>query len=172
MINSIPQFDIYDTWSEYRLIPVFGKTTEDIRQRLIKFWDDNRALPVGVNPDERAQQALFIVLSAQNNIVAVNTVYVSDLEHTGMPDAPPDLFYCYRMFISPQNRVGHLAKTMVTGAYDYLKALSVTNKPKGIIAIAHNPKLLRRSLQLAFQGIGWEITGMDDLGNFIYRRDF
>ena len=42
----------------------------------------------------------------------------------------------------------------------------------GIVAIAQNAKLMRVSLQRAFEGIGWGMTGKDNLGNIIYRRDF
>ena len=164
--------DVYGTVGDYRLLPVFDKTTEAIRQKIIGLWKDNHALPQGIEPDERAKQALFVVLGPQDRLVAVSTVYVSDLQHTGVKDAPPDRFYCYRMFINPDDRVGHLAKTMVTGAYDYLKALAVQEKPKGIVAVAHNKKLMRRGLQLAFRGIGWTVTGKDPQGHFIYRRDF
>lgn len=172
MEAALRQFGIYDSVNEYRLIPVFEKTSNEIRQRIIQLWQDNRALPAEVNADDRARQALFVVIGREDRVVAVSTVYISDMRHTGMANAPQDIFYFYRMFIRPQDRVGHLAKTMVMRAYDYLKSLNVANNPKGIAAIALNPKLMRRSLQLAFHDIGWEITGKDDTGNLIYRRDF
>ncbi len=166
------RYGVYDSISEYRLFPVLGKTTEEVRRSIINLWLENGALPAGADPGERARQALFVVANADGKIVAVSTVYVSDLQHTGMENPPPDKFYCYRMFINRQDRVGHLAKTMVKSAYDYLKDYAAADKPKGIVAIAQNAKLMRVSLQRAFEGIGWGMTGKDNLGNIIYRRDF
>lgn len=164
-------YGIYARLNGYRMIPVWQKTTPEIRQHILALWQRNGVVIPG-DASARAKQAVFMVLGQEGELVAVNTAYTDTLLEKGIADAPSDAFYFYRMFIQPHDRVFNLAKQMIVSTFDYLRDLPAQEAMKGVIMVAENRKLVKRAVQRGFLGIGWQPVGHDQRGNMVLRRDF
>lgn len=165
-------YGIYARLRDYKMIPVFQKTTPEVRLQIISLWEKNLVLPPGIDAEERAKQVIFMVVGPQNNLVAVTSAHIDYFLETKIINAPLERFYFYRMFIQPKDRIFNLAKHIIICSYDYLKSLPAQDAPKGVIMILENPKLVKRAVQRGFANIGWHPIGHDLDGNMILRRDF
>lgn len=157
---------------DYRLLPVFQKTTPATRALIVDFWQRNRALPANTDAEARAKQVVVLAVAGNGRPAAVSTVYKSDFAHTGMAAAPAGQFYFFRTFVQPGDRVHHLSRKITACTYDHLKTLSGADDAKGVVIVAENPKLTKPVLDRLVGLLGWQHIGADARGKLVYRRDF
>lgn len=157
----------------YRLVNVYQKTTPEIRQAIIDLWSRNRVLPRGADADARAQQVVLLAIKAESGqLVGVSTIYPETMAHIGRSDHDGTPYFFYRMFIQPDDRIPHLAVRMIYLTFELIRDLPMQHKPKGMIAVAENPRLADKTVQAAFLRAGSIIDGTDARGHIVYRRDF
>lgn len=157
---------------EYKLLPVFQKTTPETRAMIVAFWKRNRALPAAADAEARANQVVIMAVGEEGQPVAVSTVYRDSFAHTGMKDAPAGDFYFFRTFVQPGDRVHHLSRKITACTYDHLKTLPGSQGAKGVVIVAENPKLTKPVLDRLVGTLGWAHIGTDARGKLVYRRDF
>lgn len=156
----------------YKLLPVFQKTTPEVRAMIVGFWQRNRALPANADAEARAKQVVILALGEDGQPVAVSTVYKDSFAHTGMKDAPAGSFYFFRTFVQPGDRVHHLSRKITACTYDHLKTCADSQDAKGVVIVAENPKLTQPVLDRLVGTLGWRHIGADSRGKLVYRRDF
>ncbi|HYD18257.1 MAG TPA: hypothetical protein VEF76_07245 [Patescibacteria group bacterium] len=168
----IEQYGICAQLGAYRLLPVFQNTTEEVRRLITDMWERNRALPAGANAEARARQVVVMALGPEGKPVGVSTVYKDSFAHTGMKAAPEGLYYFFRTFVQPSDRVHHLSRLLTACTYDHLRDLSDSARPKGVVIVAENPKLTKPVLERLVGTLGWDYIGEDSRGKLVFRRDF
>ena len=62
-------------YCDYTLYDVFNCTTPELRDKVIDLWERNKALPEGVNPEERAYQVAIAVYDSNSEVIGVTTAY-------------------------------------------------------------------------------------------------
>ena len=157
---------------EYKLLPVFQKTTPETRAMIVAFWQRNCALPAGADAEARANQVVIMAVGEEGQTVAVSTVYKDSFAHTGMKDAPTGDFYFFRTFVQPGDRVHHLSRKITACTYDHLKTCADSQGAKGVVIVAENPKLTKPVLDRLVGTLGWAHIGAEARGKLVYRRDF
>ena len=175
-MNSATSFEetygICAVLGDYKLMSVFQNTTPEARAAITRLWQDNRILPAGADAGARAKQVVIMAVGPDGKPVGVSTVYKDSFAHTGMKDAPEGIFYFFRTFVQPGDRVHHLSRQITACTYDHLKAFPEADKPKGIVIVAENPKLTRPVLERLVGSLGWVYIGVEAQGKLVFRRDF
>lgn len=154
----------------YRVVPVYRKADAEAHQAIFKLWQDNKIVPPQV-AQERVKQVVFMIVSPADEVIGVNTVYVSDFSKTKQK-APPGNFYFYRMFIRKQDRVPQLSFKTLGLTYDYLSAFPAKPRPQGLVLVTENPKLKKPGSQRLLQKMGWDVIGRNDNDQIVMKRDF
>lgn len=155
-------------FGDYRLVPVYGSTTEKNRQDIIQMWRANRAFRDTrlVDIDERVRQVAYMVLNAQDEVVGVSTVYVAPFPRDGQS------YFFYRMYIRPRDRVYGLMKLMTNRTWSLLQGSPERGNAKGVIIVTDNRKLMRPGLRRMFERSNWEFLGRTPEGKDIQRKLF
>lgn len=156
---------------EYRIMPVFQNTSEQLRAAIIGLWQRNRALPAGEDGTARAKQVALIAVDGNDRLVAVSTVYRAPFAHSGLQGAAGE-FYFFRTFVQPGDRTHNLPKKLTTCTYDHLKSMAAPGKPVGMIIVAENAKLTKKLLEHELGPFGWTHIGQDARGKQVFRQDF
>ncbi len=165
-------YGICGTLGNYALLPVFQNTTPATRAMIIRMWQENNALPAGADAESRARQVVIMAVVPDGMPVAVSTVYKDGFAHTGMKNPPEGIFYFFRTFVQPGDRVHHLSRQITACTYDHLKTYPEADKPKGVVIVAENPKLTKPVLDRLVGTLGWVYIGVEARGKLVYRRDF
>jgi hypothetical protein len=82
----------------YSITPVSAPVSEGLRQEVAAFWLGNGAIPNVIQAQRRADELVCVARNASNEIVGVNTAYVSNLP------GEDGNYWFYRMFIRPPDR--------------------------------------------------------------------
>ena len=165
-------FEVYQEFHGYNLYNVYGRTTPEIRALVVDLWSRNKILSRDTDPDARAAQVGLMAVSAAGELVGVNTIYVGQLDSCGMEDPTGAHYFFYRMFIQSKDRRPEMMRVMTNGAYDLLKMIERSNKPKGMVIVAENLKLSRPGMQKMFAGYGYSVIGKDSSNRLIICRNF
>ncbi|MEZ0262022.1 MAG: hypothetical protein ACAH80_13505 [Alphaproteobacteria bacterium] len=168
----IERHGVFADYNGYRLVPIYRKPDAEAREAVIKLWHANKILPDRKAAEERSKQVVFLIIDPQDNVVGVNTVYVSDFSKAKQKPAPAGNFYFYRMFIQPQNRVPNLSFRTLGFTYDFLNALPVAPRPEGLVLVTENPKLKKPGSQRLLKRMGWDTLAQNEMGQFVMKRDF
>ena len=152
---------------QYRIDAVFGQMTPRLRGELVQFWLDERALPDANAAWARTDEVVCIARDPAEAIASVNTVYLATLQ------ADEDLYYFYRMFTRPRDRVLELTTAMSRACRECLAASPLRDKrARGLVIVAENPKLQTPAGQRLLSGRGWTFVGKTERGLDVWKRPF
>jgi hypothetical protein len=152
---------------QYRIDPVFGSITPQLRGELVQFWLDEGALPDANAAWARTDEVVCIARDPAEAIASVNTVYLAALQ------GPDDLHYYYRMFARPQDRLLELATGMVRACREFLAASPLRDpRARGVLIVAENPKLQSPAGRRLLAGRGWSLVGKTARGFDLWRKPF
>ncbi|MCA9261195.1 MAG: hypothetical protein KDA61_18395 [Planctomycetales bacterium] len=149
----------------YSLNPVFGHVDERLRKEVFEFWKSNQAIG---DPDEawrRTNQVAIVIRNAVGDVVGVSTVYVA-LHTGGLP------YYFYRSFVRPADRVYKLAHRTLLETRELLETLTDPHKPKGLVIVAENKKLMRKGMRRFLEGSQFVFEGWTATGEGVWKYDF
>lgn len=165
-------------YCDYTLYDVFNCTTPELRDKVIDLWERNKALPEGVNPEERAYQVAIAVYDSNSEVIGVTTAY-EDLfplyPHPALIQKP---YYYFRLFIQPSSRIPELFALMTNATYLILKERVSTQSdngrdtPEGMAFVAENRKIMRPGLRKKIKRNHYKLAGRNKLGMDIYIRSF
>ena len=133
---------------------------------VISLWRDNDILPSAADPAERAKQVVCVCEHTTRGLVGVSTIYPVTL---GEQEEP---YYGYRMFIQPEDRYPGLMRIMTTLAYETLREVHDTHKPKGLIFYTENRKLMRPGMVARMERGGCRRLSHQFRGQDIWVWDF
>lgn len=57
----------------YRFVQTYRQLTEELAQKITNMWQSNRALPQGVDPQQRLHEVLVAAINSDNEVVGVNS---------------------------------------------------------------------------------------------------
>lgn len=149
----------------YSLIPVFDHVDEALRREIFDFWKANHAIG---HPDEawrRTTEVAIVIRNAADEVVGVSTVYVA-LHTAGLA------YYFYRSFVRPRDRVYKLAHRTLLETRRLLEELKSPRKPRGLVIVAENQKLMRKGMRRFLEGHGFRLEGWTATGEGIWKYDF
>ncbi len=153
--------------SGYSISVVHRHVDNALRDELVAFWMQHGAVPDAAEARRRAGEAVCIVRNAGSEIVAVNSVYVARFRGYADPQ------YFYRQFARPQDRVLRLGVAMLRQAVAALRAAHRAGDPvRGIVLVAENPKLSRKSGHRLLAWLGWTFLGKGPRGFDLWQIDF
>jgi ribosomal protein S18 acetylase RimI-like enzyme len=149
-------------------VQVVRRSIDDaLRAELVAFWAGQGAIPDPVEAQRRADEVVCVARDASGAIVAVNSVYAADFR------APGDRHYFYRQFARPQDRRLGLGVAMLRQAVASLRQEHREGDAiKGIVLVAENPKLSRKSGRRLLAWLGWTFLGKGPRGFDLWRIDF
>ncbi|HEX3537956.1 MAG TPA: hypothetical protein VHU15_14450 [Stellaceae bacterium] len=151
----------------YRIDPVFGTITPQLRGELVQFWLDEGALPDANAAWARTDEVVCIARDPARAIASVNTVYLAPLQ------GPDDLHYFYRMFTRPQDRLLELTTGMVRVCRESLEASRLRDpRARGVVIVAENPKLQGPAGHRLLSSKGWVHLGKNPRGFDVWRKLF
>ena len=150
----------------YRLLPVFGATTPELRQRVCAFWLHEGALHDAATAARRVHQLACMAENAAGEVVGVATVYAATERRSGQR------FYFYRTFMRKQDRGSRLPRSMLRLTYDSLRARHFPHRPRGVVIAAENPKLARRAARRELEKLGWDYFGLNPRGQHTWVKGF
>ena len=143
------------------------RVSDSLREELVAFWTRHGAVPATLEARRRAAEVVCVARDAAGEIAAVNSVYVA-----GFRD-PSDLHYFYRQFARPRDRILSLGVAMLREAVDFLRAKHRPGDPvKGMLLVAENPKLSRKSGHKLLARLGWTFLGKGPRGFDLWQIDF
>ena len=113
-----------------------NKTPELIRE-IISFWQEIGIRTGNQKPEERAKQALSVVRDEQGKIIAVTTVFISEVPNFN------NYLFVYRCVIHPDCRIPGLMHEMALSACQYLESIYRDINPYciGVLAKLESPLL-------------------------------
>lgn len=154
-------------YRDYRLINIFDDSDNPLRERVIKFWENNGILARG-EAVRRSGEVVFVITDANEEIAGVSTVYTGSFRNSG------DRYYFYRMFIGPAHRVHGMMEFMTARTRDFLRDRE--NAPAeqcdGVIVITENTKLMRPGIKRRLRHIGFQYAGKNPKGLDIWISEF
>lgn len=168
----VARHGVFAEHNGYRLVPIYGKPDREAREAVISLWHANKILPDRKAAEERSKQIVFMIIGPGNDVVGVNTVYVSDFSKARQKPLPAGNFYFYRMFIRPEDRVPNLSFKTLGMTYDFLNAYPMTPRPLGLVLVTENPKLKKPGSQRLLQRMGWDSIARNEHGQIVMKRDF
>lgn len=154
-------------YHSYKLHNVYQKTTPDLRREIIAFWQRNNAIPDLREAERRVHEVVYLIRNPADVIVGVSSVY------TARAGNPPASYYFYRMFIQPRDRSYAMMRLVIGMTRDFLRDEAPEPKPRGLVHVNENPKLMRRGIRRMFARHGYEFVGKTERGFdvWVYRFD-
>lgn len=139
---------------DYRIAPVFGNMTPQLRGELVQFWLDEGALPDANTAWARTDEVVCIARDADDAIASVNTVHLAPLQ------GAEDLHYFYRMFTRPHDRLWQLSAGMLRACVEAItKTPRRDPRARGLAIVAENPKLQTPAGRRVLTSMGWRYLG-------------
>jgi hypothetical protein len=142
----------------YRLENVYLRSTDMQRGEILDLWYQHRAVP---DPSERARrshEAVYMVRDAAGELAGLSTVGPAPL-------ADGRIFYNYRMFLRPKDRVPYLMWAVTDGTRDFLRDFAHPQfQAAGLLIVTENPKLMRPGMRRSFRQHGYDYRGKTALG--------
>jgi len=117
---------------KYSLINVWQEISNELNNEIVEFWRRNDALPPGEDPEERADQVVFIVRNEREEIVALCTAvktFVSRFKND---------FYLYRTMTDATYREQGVAMDLLIRTRDFFEKRFKEEKIKTCIGILFN----------------------------------
>lgn len=136
---------------DYTLTPVYRQVDDAIADEIIRFWERNNAIPDPAERKRRVTDVVYTIRTNDGKLVGISSVYIGKVgEETG---------YFYRMFIEPSHRRPGMMRHITNSTRDYLKQLSIPNKPGNMVIVTENPKLMRPGLRRMLRSNGYVYLG-------------
>jgi len=151
---------------DYRIAAVYGTVDDATCGELARFWLAERAVPSEERARSRCGDVVLISRNPDGEIVGVSSVYRERFRGAG------DVYWFYRMFIRAADRVPGMMRFMTALTRDHLRDLEAQDKPRGVIIVTENPKLMRRGTRRTLERIGFTYVGATAKGQDIWRSDF
>lgn len=152
---------------EYSITSVSAPVCEELRGETVAFWRCNGAIADPAEAQRRADELVCVARNANQEIVGVNTAYVSKLP------GERECYWFYRMFIRPPDRHVHLTRAMMGAAVNALRARPRSEPAiRGVLLITENRKIMRTGGRRFLAGLGWHRSGSSQHGLDIWRVPF
>ncbi len=140
-------------FGNYQLEFVYRITREEQRAEAVAFWLAQGALANRPVAERRAFELVCLVRRGDGALAGVSTAAVQ----TG---ADGRLYYAYRMFLRPEDRVPYLMWSVTDASRDGLRELELPGpRPAGMWIVTENRKLMRPGMRRSFQRHGYEYRG-------------
>src|SRR4051812_32408113 len=94
---------------------IWQRSLPENREEVVKFWSENKLLPPGVSPEERAKEVVLVVRDESGNIAGVSTAM-----HIRFKQLKDNYFFAYRSVLLPQFRIPGLAQKVIVDTRDIL----------------------------------------------------
>ena len=153
-------------YHNYRLFVVYQRSTPEVRREIIRLWQRHNVVRDQREADLRSHQAVIIIRNEQNDLIGLSTIYTGEFLQRG------NLYYFYRMFIQPEDRIPGMMWEVTTRTFEVLQAHPVPGKPPGIIIVTENPKLMRPGMKRSFERHGWTYLGRGPRNNDLWSKLF
>jgi GNAT superfamily N-acetyltransferase len=155
------------SFRDYRIYWVHRATTPEARERIARFWLDNKAIGDAAEAERRAHEVGCLVVNQDAEIVGVNTVYEAALGDKGRR------YWFYRTFVRPDARTTGLSTTVFRFTAKKLgTAPREGDAPQGIVVVAENPKFARPGGRRRLQRLGMRSIGTSPRGQEVWVLDF
>lgn len=141
----------------YNIENVWQRVSHDLKKEIVLFWEENDALPPGQDPEERADQVVFVVRNHRREIVAVNTALKVFFKRFN------NSFYFYRTMTGPGFREVGIAIELLMRTRDFFEELYHAEQTKSCIGILFN--LENEFLAARFKEAIWPRTKFIFMGN-------
>jgi len=142
----------------YRLVPVYGRMTPELRAEVAAMWLDARVLP----PDEarrRAGEVVFAIRNPAGELAGVNTAMAWEVP------GGSGAWYFYRTFVRSRDRgVSGLPTAALRATVALLRDHPHPAAPRGVVVVLENPKLAGRGAMRRMRHLGFHLIGRDQEG--------
>lgn len=150
----------------YRLENVYLRSTDMQRGEILDLWYQHRAVPDPSERVRRSHEAVCLVRDATGALAGLSTVGPMQL-------ADGRVFYNYRMFLRPQDRVPYLMWAVTDGTRDFLRGFAHPQfQAAGLLIVTENPKLMRPGMRRSFQRHGYDYRGKTAQGLDLWVVEF
>jgi len=127
---------------------------------------EQRAVPTEARARSRCGDVVLVARNPDGEIVGVSSVYREHFRGAG------EVYWFYRMFIRPPDRVPGMMRHMTALTRDHLRGLDVPDKPRGVIIVTENPKLMRRGMRRVLERLEFTYVGATAKGQDIWQLKF
>jgi hypothetical protein len=128
---------------------------DDLKQEIINMWLEAGVLDLQRATD-RINDVVLVGFDPDNKVCCVTTVYLEQLQD--------GYYYYFRMFIKEEDRGKLKSFKSSKLTHEYLRTYTHPLNPKGIIAVAENPKITPRIMKME----GWNYHGKNNLNQDVY----
>jgi hypothetical protein len=150
----------------YRLEPVYLRPSHSQRASAIRLWLDQGVLRGRVAAIRRAEQLVYLVYRADGALAGMSTAGL----RTG---AKGRLWYVYRMFLRPEDRVPYLMRAVTNATRDLLRGFPHPGGPvAGMLIETENRKLMRPGIRRYFERHGYVYRGRSRRGLDLWLAPF
>ena len=142
----------------YRLIPVYGRITPELRAEVIALWLGAKVLPAD-EARRRAGEVVFAIRNPAGELAGVNTAIVWEVP------GGSGAWYFYRTFVRREDRgVAGLPSAALRAAVALLRDHAHPAAPRGVVAVVENPRLAKRGAMRRLGRLGFHLIGRDHEG--------
>ena len=127
----------------------------NLKREIVNMWVEAGVLELQRAID-RVNDVVLVGFDPDNKVCCVTTVYLEQLQD--------GYYYYFRMFIKEKDRGKLKAFKSSKLTHEYLKTYDHPLKPRGIIAIAENPKITPRIMKWE----GWNYYGKNRFNQDVY----
>jgi hypothetical protein len=146
----------------YTLTEALGRITPALRDEITGMWLAEGVLPPA-EAQRRVAEVVLIARAPDGSLAAVNTAYVAEIPGS---DAH---YWFYRTFVCPAHRgVWGLPRGMLRRAIDVLRAHRHPDRPRGVVAIIENARLMRKGSSAVIARSGMHLVGRDTQGHDVW----
>lgn len=144
---------------------VWQRSTPDLQEEIMEFWETNRMLPPGTDARERATQAVQIVRSPQGKIAGLTTAGIVQFKQLNN-----NVFYLFRMAVLPEFRVPGIESKLIVDTRDILEAYAAkasVNKCIGMLTFVENPGVIANRTWAVWPASKMVYIGSDHKGRHV-----
>lgn len=150
----------------YRIDTVLGRVGPALRDELVGMWVGEGVLA----PPQalaRVDEVVVVARGPEGEIAGVNTAYVD------RPANLPVAYWFYRTFVRPSHRSAWgVPGAMFAQAISALREHPHADRPRGIVAIVENVRLMRESAHEEIARLGLHRLGRDPAGRDVWCLNF
>ncbi len=157
---------VISEFNNHRIVWVWQQVNPDLRQALIRFWQDNAALQDSFDAWRRTFEVACVALDPEGRIVGVSSVYSA--QGGGTP------YWFYRTFIRQDCRDVGLAPRIFSCTHQQL-AQAYADEPQapvGMMVVSENPKLETPAGLRVSQRAGLAHLGYNEQGQSVWHLLF
>lgn len=153
-------------FKDYRFENVYLQTTRDQREEIVRFWSAHDAVKDPREAERRSHEAVLLVRTTVGAFAGLSTVGFMRLEDGR-------LFYAYRMFLRPSDRIPYLMLAVVLATRDFLRIFPHPKfQPAGLLHVNENKKLMRPGMRRLFARNGYRFWGQTPAGEDVWGVEF